>query len=136
MKMNICPLSGATMGKFTEFDELHSTKDLSCCLDLTSERLYKFLRPYLVGETRFDTLWLVFMFTISHRQNHIKHTAWVFNHVIILMTCGDQIQWDGHVQFHVSKQLCKIDLCLYQLFLIPYHKAFLFFFLFYNIYFH
>ena len=57
--------------------------------------------------------------------------TWVFNHVIILITCGDQIQWDGHVQFHVSKQLCKIDLCLYQLFLVPYHKAFLFFFFFF-----
>ena len=71
--MNVCPLSSATMSKFTEFDEFHSTKDLSCCVDLTSERFDKFLSPYLVGETRFDTQWLVFMFTSSHRQNHIKH---------------------------------------------------------------
>ena len=69
------------MSKFTEFDEflstvLKPTKDRSCHFDITSERLGKFLSPYLVAEKRFDTLWMVriFMLTLSHGQSHTEHS--------------------------------------------------------------
>ena len=36
-------------------------------------------------------------------------STWVFNRVIISITCGDQIQQDDCIKFLFSKQLCRID---------------------------